>query len=139
MSDRPGLSIFDDDNGKDDRNDATQVIPVPGAGASSSASAASATRTGLPPIRNVPTFPVVRRGGYDTAAVDREVNTLAGENAGLKDSLEQARSRAQTLERRVAELEAKVKEAEQPTYAGLGGRASEMLRLAEALIRGSAA
>ena len=31
MSDRPGLSIFDDDNGKDDRNDATQVIPVPGA------------------------------------------------------------------------------------------------------------
>ena len=28
MSDRPGLSIFDDDNGNDDRDDATQVIPV---------------------------------------------------------------------------------------------------------------
>src|SRR5688500_16435919 len=124
MSDRPGLSIFDDDNGNDDRDEATQVIPV--AGTSTPASPASTPSRGPAPAARTQTFPVVRRGGYDTAAVDRQVHTWAGEKAGLTASLDEARAKASALEKKVAALEAKMAENENPTYAGLGGRASEM-------------
>src|SRR5439155_14290258 len=74
-----------------------------------------------------PTFPVVRRGGYDTAAVDRHVQAVSG----LAASLEQARATITALESRLEEATTRLAENENPTYAGLGGRASEMLRLAE--------
>ena len=63
MSERPGLSIFDEGPSNRGNDDATQVIPATGASRES--------------------FPVVRRGGYDQAAVDKQMHTLAGEKAGL--------------------------------------------------------
>ncbi|MGI8902048.1 MAG: hypothetical protein ACR2HA_14185, partial [Nocardioides sp.] len=154
MSDRPGLSIFDDDaeNGSS-ADDPTQVFPAvkaPPAPSSTpgqsqptsstasqaapsrpptSAPATPATRPVVPPAG--PGFPVVRRGGYDTAAVDRQMHTLAGEKAGLAASLDDARSKLAAREKNLAALESQMHERENPTYAGLGGRASEMLRLAE--------
>ena len=99
MSDRPGLSIFDDDNGNDsggdDRNEATQVIPVAGAKAPGAPRSAPA-QAGTP--ARTQSFPVVRRGGYDPAAVDRQVHTWAGERAGLTASLDEARAKATALE-----------------------------------------
>ena len=127
MSDRPGLSIFDDPDNGNGADEPTQVIPAarpetPRAPAPGGSGAASAGPT---------SFPVVRRGGYDQAAVDRHVSTLAGEKAGLAASLADARSRISALEKEVSGLRQQAQEAENPTYAGLGGRASEMLRLAE--------
>ena len=144
MSDRPGLSIFDDpeDNGDSGDNEATQVIPAvkqqktPTSTTPAAAPAAAAPRPATPAARAEstsarPTFPVVRRGGYDTAAVDRQISTLAGEKAGLSASLQETKSKLTALEQELAALREQVSENENPTYAGLGGRASEMLRLAE--------
>ncbi len=86
-----------------------------------------------PPGQSVqpPELPTVRRGGYDTGAVDRFVRTTTAEKAGLVASLTEAQSRLKSLQSEVEVLRTKVDENENPTYAGLGGRASEMLRLAE--------
>src|SRR6187549_1533636 len=135
MSERPGLSIFDtkDERSANDADDATAVIEAvpaqqreaePTPRPSPPASAASGSGASATGSAAVTGFPVVRRGGYDTAAVDRQMHVLAGERAGLAAGLESARAR-------IAELEKAVRENETPTYAGLGGRASEMLRLAE--------
>ena len=131
MSDRPGLSIFDDPDNGNGADDATQVIPAarpetPRPAAPAGAAGGSAASAG-----GSASFPVVRRGGYDQAAVDRHVHTLAGEKAGLTASLNDAKSRITALEREVSQLRERASETENPTYAGLGGRASEMLRLAE--------
>ncbi len=85
MSDRPGLSIFDDENGNDDRNEATQVIPV--ARTNNPEPARSAPATG-----QAPGFPVVRRG-----ATTRRPSTASGtpwpaRRPGLVASLEEARA-----------------------------------------------
>ncbi|MGH3364649.1 MAG: DivIVA domain-containing protein, partial [Nocardioidaceae bacterium] len=119
MNDRSGLSIFDDDsnNGADD---ATQVFS---AVEETSATAAGATA-------GASSFPVVRRG-YDPSAVDRRLHTLAGEKAGLNAGIKEARAKAAKLEKQVSDLRRELSEKEAPSYAGLGGRASEMLRLAE--------
>src|SRR6478735_3668159 len=144
VSDRPGLSIFDDpdDNGSErgpGRDDeATQVIPAvrqqhrptpptqPSASAPRAEASTPAASTG-----GRPTFPVVRRGGYDPAVVDRQMHTLAGERAGLTAGLNESKARVASLEKELAALRERVSEQDSPTYAGLGGRASEMLRLAE--------
>lgn len=83
----------------------------------------------LPP--QLPSLPVVRRGGYDKEAVDHYLRTNAAEKAGLAASLNEAQDRIKRLDAQVADLTRRVSENEQPSYAGLGGRASEMLRLAE--------
>src|SRR5690349_9238718 len=146
MSDRPGLSIFEDpdDNGEGrgpNRDDeATQVIPAVRpqgrpAPAPQSQPSASAPRPESTPAASSgsgrPSFPVVRRGGYDPASVDRQMHTLAGEKAGLTAGLNEAKSKIASLEKELAGLRQRVSEQDSPTYAGLGGRASEMLRLAE--------
>ena len=77
------------------------------------------------------TFPVVRRNGYDKAQVDARVRQLSGEKAGLSASLVESDRRASGLEAEIEKLRAEVAEAQNPSYAGLGGRASTMLRLAE--------
>jgi cell division septum initiation protein DivIVA len=82
-------------------------------------------------VAQPPTLPTVRRGGYDTAAVDSYLRTASAERAGLAASLTEAQSRLQSLHAEVEALRTKVEENEHPTYAGLGGKASEMLRLAE--------
>ncbi len=79
----------------------------------------------------LPSLPTVRRGGYDTDAVDRFLRTTTAEKVGLSASLTEAQSRLRSLQAEVDALRTKVDENENPTYAGLGGRASEMLRLAE--------
>ena len=159
MSDRPGLSIFDDEPedetsaGKTGADEATQVIPaVPaseaprqqqrpaaqgsaqGSGqrpAARPAAAAPQSAPAGPPAAARPTFPVVRRGGYDPSAVDRQIHSLAGEKAGLAASLDDARRRLAALEEELSQARTTLGEHQNPTYAGLGGRASEMLRLAE--------
>ena len=84
MSDRNGLSIFDNEPASEPGEEATQVIPAATAGPAPAARAGSTQRT---------TFPVVRRGGYDPAAVDRQFHTIAGEKAGLSASLQEAKVR----------------------------------------------
>src|SRR6185436_5048727 len=109
MSDRPGLSIFDDpdENGGDSgrsrsRDDeATQVIPAvrqqsrtaptpPSQPSASTPRPESTPATGNPGNPGRTSFPVVRRGGYDPASVDRQMHTLAGEKAGLTAGLNDA-------------------------------------------------
>ena len=53
------------------------------------------------------------------------------EKAGLTASLNQAQQRIKSLQGEVDSLRTTVEENQNPTYAGLGGKASEMLRLAE--------
>src|SRR3954462_540339 len=113
MTERPGLSIFDNQPSQAPSDDDTQEIPP--------VSTAPAARPG---------FPVVRRG-YDTAAVDRQIQALTREKGSLTADLDEANRRARALETKVASLEEQIRENKNPTYAGLGGRASEMLRLAE--------
>src|SRR6185436_2844590 len=140
MSDRPGLSIFDDpdENGGDSArsrdDEATQVIPAvrqqsrtaptppsqPSASTprpDSTPAAGSAGGTGNPGNPGRTTFPVVRRGGYDPASVDRQMHTLAGEKAGLTAGLNDAKARVASLEKELASLRSKVSEHDSPTYA----------------------
>ncbi|MDQ1614526.1 MAG: hypothetical protein QOJ60_465 [Actinomycetota bacterium] len=70
------------------------------------------------PIR--PTFPVVRRGGYDRAAVD-----------SFFDSFDADSRRVATLQAELGALRSRLAENAEPTYAGLGGHAAAILRLAE--------
>src|SRR3954462_12288635 len=150
MSERSGLSIFDEPDdlagGAGGADAATQVIPAVKApqqrqGGPAEQRPAPAPPGGRPaaapaprpaaapaPSRTTtrPSFPVVRRG-YDTAAVDRHVQAMSGLAAGL----DEARATIATLEARLQEASTRLAENENPTYAGLGGRASEMLRLAE--------
>src|SRR5688572_7672361 len=113
MTERPGLSIFDNAAA------ATQEV-APSQGASSPAAAAG----------KGPTFPVARRG-YDPSAVDRKFAALAAERARLAADLDEQHRRTEALEAELAALRERASENEAPTYAGLGGRASELLRLAE--------
>ena len=129
MSDRSGLSIFDDDNGNEGRDEATQVIPV--SGARPRPPRALPVLAPACPVRTEP-FPMVRRGGYDPAMVDRHMHA-GRRREGRPDRQprrgdQDTRVRAREEGRRPRD---QIAENENPTYAGLGGRASEMLRLAE--------
>lgn len=86
------------------------------------------------------TFTVVLRG-YDR----NEVNSYLGRSEAVRretdSELEKLRARVDDLGERASSAEARLQEVGQPTYAGLGGRVSELLRLAEtqaAQIRSSA-
>ncbi len=141
MSDQ-GLSIFDNEPGSappeaaskspTPDNETTQVMPV----------TTSAPPTSAPPAppRPAPTgapgastaaLPVVRRGGYDQAAVDAQIRQLASEKASLGASLTESEQRVIELEAALGAAKAELAETDNPSYAGLGGRASAMLRLAE--------
>ena len=76
-------------------------------------------------------LPVVRRGGYDKAAVDQRLHQLQSEKSGLSSSLTSSEERVIELEADLERLRAELKENANPTYAGLGGRAASMLKLAE--------
>ncbi len=136
--------------------ESTQVIPTVSSGDAGRSQGSSASRPVLPPrprrapasqarsqagprsgnaggatTAAVSTFPVVRRNGYDKAAVDSRMRQLASEKAGLSASLSDSERRVIDLESEVTETRKQVHEAKSPSYAGLGGRASTMLRLAE--------
>src|SRR3712207_1925732 len=85
-----------------------------------------APRQPAPATSALPAFPVTRRG-YDTTSVDRKVSALLREKAALITALEEARTHTSELEQQLRRLDG----TEAPTYADLGGRASELLRLAE--------
>ncbi len=76
------------------------------------------------------TFTVVLRG-YDR----NEVNSYLGRSEAARREtdaeLEKLRARVDDLDERASTAEARLKEVGEPTYAGLGGRVSELLRLAE--------
>jgi hypothetical protein len=154
MSDDRGLSIFDEEQPGEDSP--TQVMPqvqgdaAPAAQpqerpAASPPAERTATRRSAPvippaaspetpaarPAAAAPTLPLVRRGGYDKDAVDNHLRTVAAEKAGLIASLHEAQTRLRTLEAQVTDLREKLAENETPSYAGLGGMSSELLRLAE--------
>src|SRR5699024_5091838 len=90
-----------------------------------------ASDTAPDPAESLPDLPTVRRGGYDKSAVDRHMRTLVADKADIAGHLEEAQSHNQELASQLETLRERLKEHEEPTYAGLGGRASEMLRLAE--------
>ena len=107
MSERSGLSIFDND---------TTASPAPAA-----PPAAAGAK---------PSFPFARRG-YDTSSVDKKISALGGERDQLARSLAEQQGRVASLEAELASLREQASENAAPTYAGLGGKASELLRLAE--------
>jgi hypothetical protein len=78
-----------------------------------------------------PSFAVVRRGGYDKAAVD---SFVAQQQHEATLSAAQFRSTAREVARLqalVGDLEKRLAEMGTPTYAGLGDHAAAMLRIAE--------
>lgn len=89
---------------------------------------APAGRT-APPAR--PTFPAVRRGGYDKDAVDLQVGRLVTEHAAATSGLARAEQQLGTLQADLAAAREELAEQRTPSYSGLGGRASALLRLAE--------
>ena len=73
---------------------------------------------------------MVRRG-YDRDAVDAHLRRLTTEKAGLGSTLAESERRTAALEQELGTLREQLPENHNPSYAGLGGRASAMLRLAE--------
>ena len=73
----------------------------------------------------------MRRNGYDKVAVDSRLRQLANEQSALVQRLSRSEARVAELEAALADPRTQLEEAQNPSYAGLGGRASAMLRLAE--------
>lgn len=86
---------------------------------------------GRTPAPSRPSFPVVRRGGYDKDAVDRQVSRLVSEHAEATSGRSEAERRLSALQADLAAAREQLTEQQTPSYAGLGGRASALLRLAE--------
>src|SRR5919202_4707372 len=101
MTERPGISIFD-----------TDTVNTAG----NTAGGSSAT----------PSFPLSRRG-YDPSSVDRRIAQLTSERATLAANLEEVRRHTAELEAELATLRERTSSTHAPTYAELGGRASELL------------
>ena len=89
------------------------------------APASPAAAPALPPL------PTVRRNGYDKVAVDRALRQLPATMPSSDQRATRAESRVGQLEAELAQLRTQLEETSNPSYAGLGGRASAMLRLAE--------
>ncbi|MGL5825040.1 MAG: hypothetical protein ACRCYU_09525, partial [Nocardioides sp.] len=102
----------------------------PLAGATKAAS--SPASSGRPPMPSIsaPNFTQVRRGGYDKYEVDTKFKQLSGEKSGLSSSLAASQEQVMALEEQMGALRKQLAENQTPSYAGLGGRASAMLRLA---------
>lgn len=84
-----------------------------------------------PAALTIPQLPVVRRGGYDRDAVDHYIRGLLSQRSELEGRATSAESDLTAAKSRLEKLTSQLAEHEAPSYAGLGGRASEMLRLAE--------
>jgi cell division septum initiation protein DivIVA len=145
MSDQ-GLSIFDEPDEGPTRaaGDDEQPTTVMGAPASETqpgqpaprAAAATArpqvpASAGAQPTRQIPGFATVRRGGYDRDAVDDYLRQVLQEKSGVASALARSEQQVAELQRQLQAAQDELAENASPTYAGLGGRASAMLRLAE--------
>jgi cell division septum initiation protein DivIVA len=84
----------------------------------------------LPRIVN-PSFAVVRRGGYDKAAVDSYVAQQQHDAAISAEQLRSAGREVARLQEVVTDLESRLAEMGTPTWSGLGSHAAALLRIAE--------
>lgn len=80
---------------------------------------------------NDASFPLARRGGYDSDAVDAWVRTQSAEVQRVTDALRTSQSENETLRETVEKLKDRVEAVETPTYTGLGNHAAQLLGLAE--------
>ncbi|MDX6317201.1 MAG: hypothetical protein QOD35_601 [Nocardioidaceae bacterium] len=78
-----------------------------------------------------PSFAVVRRGGYDKAAVDSYVAQQQHEAAMSAEQFRSAGREVARLQELVTDLENRLTEMETPTWSGLGSHAAALLRIAE--------
>jgi cell division septum initiation protein DivIVA len=76
-------------------------------------------------------FPLARRGGYDSDAVDAWVRTQSAEFQRAAESLKDVQSENDNLRDIVEKLKDRVEAVEKPTYTGLGNHAAQLLGLAE--------
>lgn len=76
-------------------------------------------------------FPLARRGGYDSDAVDAWVRTQSAEFHRLADGLNATQAENEELRELVEKLKDRVEAVETPTYTGLGNHAAQLLGLAE--------
>lgn len=80
---------------------------------------------------NDASFPLARRGGYDSDAVDAWVRTQSAEFQRLAEGLNASQAENESLREDVEKLKEQVETVETPSYAGLGNHAAQLLGLAE--------
>lgn len=80
---------------------------------------------------NDASFPLARRGGYDSDAVDAWVRTQSAEFQRLAEGLHSTQAENENLRDTVEKLKERVETVETPSYAGLGNHAAQLLGLAE--------
>jgi len=76
-------------------------------------------------------FPVVSFRGYDRGAVDGRIAELERALSDARARVEQADSKALQVAGELSEAHRQLREAERPTYSGLGTRIEQLLRSAE--------
>src|SRR5699024_8270140 len=76
------------------------------------------------------TFPVVMRG-YDRAQVDQRIHSLERQLAEARAQVESLDASTMQMSGELADAQAQLREAEKPSYAGLGARIEQLLRPAE--------
>jgi hypothetical protein len=76
-------------------------------------------------------FPLARRGGYDSDAVDAWVRTQTAEFQRVAESLRASQVENENLREIIEKLKDRVEAVEKPTYTGLGNHAAQLLGLAE--------
>ena len=77
-----------------------------------------------------PLFPVVMRG-YDRTQVDGEVSRLQKQLEGARAQVAQLDERTLQISGELSEAQRQLREAERPTYSGLGTRIEQLMRSAE--------
>ncbi|MCL8252586.1 DivIVA domain-containing protein, partial [Aeromicrobium fastidiosum] len=76
-------------------------------------------------------FPLARRGGYDSDAVDAWVRTQSAELQRAHESIRSTQSENENLRETIEKLTERVEAVETPSYTGLGNHAAQLLGLAE--------
>lgn len=76
-------------------------------------------------------FPLARRGGYDSDAVDSFARTQSTELQRAAEALKSAEDENVNLRSLIEKLKDRVEAVEKPTYTGLGNHAAQLLGLAE--------
>ena len=77
------------------------------------------------------TFPLARRGGYDSDAVDAWVRNQASELTGAAEHVKSLEDENTALRELVNQLKEQAESVDHPSYSGLGGHAAQLLQLAE--------
>ena len=82
-------------------------------------------------VDDTPAFPVVNFRGYDRVAVDARIVELERKLADARHQVEAADAKALQTAGELSEAHRQLREAERPTYTGLGSRIEQLLRSAE--------